>query len=58
MLYRRILGGLKSVAAKLGCSLIEVEQLWEGPKFRRVGPILDNVEQSLRVSPEGLGSTG
>lgn len=28
--YRRIIGGLRLAAQELGCSLFEVEQLWEG----------------------------
>ena len=38
--YDRIIGGLRIVANELGCSLIEVEQLWENLPKSMVSPAL------------------
>jgi hypothetical protein len=33
-IYKRIIRGLRAAAVVLGCSLFEVEQLWEGARIR------------------------
>jgi hypothetical protein len=54
--YIRIIKGCRMAAAELGCSLIEIEQLWAGTEIRRLAlesRRQDYLESSALISPDG-----